>query len=78
MAPLIHGRLKDGNDGILVVGHNEDTAELVKQSLELRASHVLVVHDFLQVVMPPEIMQQSGSTSFSKKLELHSVVSSKK
>lgn len=61
-APLIRGRLEDGNDGVLVVGHHEDAAKLVEQSLELRASHVLVVHNFFQVVMSPEIMQQSGSS----------------
>jgi len=43
-----------------VVGHHEDTAELVKHGLELRAPHVLVVHDLFQVVMSPEIVQQPG------------------
>lgn len=54
------GRLEDCDNGILVVGHDKDTAELVKQSLELRAPHVLVVHDLLQVVVPSEVVQQPG------------------
>lgn len=57
---LLHGRLEDGNNGILVVGHHKDAAELVKQRLELRAPHVLVVHNLFQVVMSPEIVKQPG------------------
>lgn len=43
-----------------MVGHHKDTAELVKQRLELRAPHVLVVHNLFQVVMSPEIVKQPG------------------
>lgn len=45
-----------------MVGHDKDTAELVKQRLELRAPHVLVVHDLFQVVVSSEIVQQPGSS----------------
>lgn len=59
-APSLRRWLEDCNNGILVVGHDKDTAELVKQSLELRAPHVLVVHNLFQVVVPSEIVQQPG------------------
>lgn len=59
--PSLCGRLEDCDNGVLVVGHDKDTAELVKQSLELRAPHVLVVHNLFQVVVPSEIVQQPGS-----------------
>lgn len=55
---VLHGRLKDRNNRIFVVRHNEDAAKLVEQRLELRSSHVLIVHDFFQVVMSPKIVQQ--------------------
>lgn len=45
-----------------MVGHHKDTAELVKQRLELRAPHVLIVHNLFQVVMSPEIVKQPGSS----------------
>lgn len=49
-----------------MVGHDEDAAELVEESLELRAPHVLVVHDLLQVVMSLEIMEQPGSSAHDR------------
>lgn len=55
---LLSGRLENGNDGIFVIGHHQHAAELVQERLELRAPHVLVVHDLLQVVVAPEIVQQ--------------------
>ena len=64
--PLLHGWLEDWNNGILVIGHHEDTAELVKQCLELRAPHVLIVHNLFQVMMPPEIVQQPESSQHSR------------
>lgn len=45
-----------------MVGHHQDTAELVKQRLELRAPHVFIVHNLFQVVMSAEIVQQPGSS----------------
>lgn len=45
-----------------MVCHHKDTAELVKQCLEVRPSHVFVVHNLFQVVMAPEIVQQPGSS----------------
>lgn len=52
-----------------MVGHHKDTAELVKQRLELRAPHVLIVHNLFQVVMSPEIMQQPESKASRDKAE---------
>lgn len=49
-----------------MVSHHKDTAELVKQRLELRSPHVLIIHNFLQVVMSSEIVQQSGSSQNNK------------
>lgn len=49
-----------------MVGHHKDTAELVKQCLELRASHILIVHNLFQVVMPPEIVKQPGSSQHNR------------
>ena len=40
-----------------MVGDHQYASELVKQSLELRAAHVLIVHDLLQVVVPSEVVQ---------------------
>lgn len=50
-----------------MVGHHKDTAELVKQRLELRAPHVLIVHNLFQVVMSPEIVKQPRSSQHNTK-----------
>lgn len=49
-----------------MVGHHKDTAELVEQRLELRAPHVLIVHNLFQVVMSPEIVKQPGSSQHNR------------
>lgn len=49
-----------------MVGHHKDTAELVKQRLELRAPHVLIVHNLFQVVMSPEIVQQPETSQHNR------------
>ncbi len=49
-----------------MVGHHKDAAELVKQRLELRAPHVLIVHNLFQVVMSPEIVKQPGSSQHNR------------
>lgn len=41
-----------------MVGHHQDASELVKECFELGAAHVLVVHDLLQVVVAPEVVEQ--------------------
>lgn len=41
-----------------MAGHYQDTAEFVKQHQQLGATHVLVVHDLLQMVSSSEIVQQ--------------------
>lgn len=41
-----------------MAGHHQHAAELVKQHQQLRAPHVLVVHDLLQVVSASEVVKQ--------------------
>ena len=41
-----------------MVGDNKHAAEFVEQCLELRAAHVLVVHDLLQMVVTSKVVQQ--------------------
>jgi len=41
-----------------VAGHHQYAAEFVKQHQQLGATHVLVVHDLLQMVSASEIVQQ--------------------
>lgn len=45
-----------------MIGHDKDASELVKQRLEMRSPHVLIVHDLLQVVVSPEIVKQPESS----------------
>lgn len=51
-----------------MIGHHKDTAELVKQRLEMRAPHVLIVHNLLQVVMPSEVVQQPKEHNAGRKM----------
>lgn len=41
-----------------MAGDHQHAAEFVKQHQQLGATHVLVVHDLLQVVSASEIVQQ--------------------
>lgn len=41
-------------------GHHQHTAELVKEHEQLGAPRVLIVHDLLQVVAAPEVVQEPG------------------
>lgn len=43
-----------------MVGDHQHAAELIEERLEVRAPHVLVVHDLLQVVVASEVVQQPG------------------
>lgn len=56
-ASSVQGRLEEGDDGVFVVGDHQDAAELVEERFELRTPHVLVVHDLLQVVVSPKVVQ---------------------
>lgn len=49
-----------------MVGHHKDTAELVKKCFELRASHVLIVHNLFQVVISTEIVKQPESNQHNR------------
>lgn len=60
--PLLQGGLEEGDDWVLVIGHHKNVAELVKQSLELGAPHVLIVHNLFQVVVSSEVVQQPGNS----------------
>lgn len=53
-----------------MVRHHKDTAELVKECFELRASHVLIVHNLFQVVMSPEIVQQPESNQHNRQKKM--------
>lgn len=61
-AESLEERLEDGDDGVLVAGDHQHAAELVEQHQQLRAPHVLVVHDLLQVVPPSEVVQQPAGS----------------
>lgn len=63
-AESLEERLEHGDNGVLVAGDHQHAAELVKQHQQLRAPHVLVVHDLLQVVPASEVVQEpAGSTA---------------
>lgn len=61
-AASLQERLEHGDDGVLVAGDHQHTAEFVKQHQQLGAPHVLVVHDLLQVVPPSEVVQQPAGS----------------
>lgn len=61
-AESLQERLEDGDDGVLVAGDHQHAAELVEQHQQLRAPHVLVVHDLLQVVPASEVVQQPAGS----------------